>query len=196
MTIQAIFAKAALAAAVGGVAFTGLSTPAAAQGYYDGGGYSYDGCQREQTNRGVAGALIGGALGAVIGSQAASRGVRTEGSLLGGAVGAVGGAAVGSSSAACQRGYAQPRTAYYGDRYGDRDGYAQGYAPGRYDYGYAYDHYQPARDSYSRDYYPQNRQVGDGCTLAESPIYLPDGGVQKRFVRVCEDSRGRYQVVD
>ncbi|HQP19667.1 MAG TPA: hypothetical protein PLG07_05060, partial [Phenylobacterium sp.] len=32
--------------------------------------------------------------------------------------------------------------------------------------------------------------------LAESPIYLPDGRVQKRFVRVCPDSNGRYQVVD
>jgi hypothetical protein len=32
--------------------------------------------------------------------------------------------------------------------------------------------------------------------LAESPIYLPDGRIQKRFVRVCQDSSGRYQVVD
>ena len=38
--------------------------------------------------------------------------------------------------------------------------------------------------------------AADGCTLAESPIYLPDGRVQKRFVRVCMDSTGRYQVVD
>ena len=26
--------------------------------------------------------------------------------------------------------------------------------------------------------------------------YLPDGAVQKRFVRVCRDNSGRYQVVD
>jgi hypothetical protein len=36
----------------------------------------------------------------------------------------------------------------------------------------------------------------NGCTLAESPIYLPDGRTQKRFVRVCPDASGRYQVVD
>ena len=36
----------------------------------------------------------------------------------------------------------------------------------------------------------------NGCTLAESPIYLPDGRVQKRFVRVCPDGNGKYQVVD
>ena len=36
----------------------------------------------------------------------------------------------------------------------------------------------------------------DGCTLAESPIYLPDGRTQKRFVRVCPDANGNFQVVD
>ncbi len=32
--------------------------------------------------------------------------------------------------------------------------------------------------------------AADGCTLAESPIYLPDGRTQKRFVRVCPDTNG------
>ena len=36
----------------------------------------------------------------------------------------------------------------------------------------------------------------NGCTVAESPIYMPDGRVQTRFVRVCRDSSGRYAVVD
>jgi hypothetical protein len=36
----------------------------------------------------------------------------------------------------------------------------------------------------------------DDCTLAESPIYMPDGRTQKRFVRVCRDSSGRYQTVE
>ena len=40
------------------------------------------------------------------------------------------------------------------------------------------------------------RPGADGCSVAESPIYMPDGSVQKRFVRVCRDSSGRYQVVD
>ena len=43
----------------------------------------------------------------------------------------------------------------------------------------------------------QDRGVGpDGCTLAESPIHMPDGRTQMRFVRVCMDDSGRYQVVD
>jgi hypothetical protein len=36
----------------------------------------------------------------------------------------------------------------------------------------------------------------EDCTLAESPIYMPDGRTQKRFVRVCRDSSGRYQTVE
>ena len=36
----------------------------------------------------------------------------------------------------------------------------------------------------------------DGCTLAESPVYLPDGRVDQRFVRVCPDRRGHYHVID
>lgn len=192
---RSIFAKAALAAAVGATALAGMAAPtfASAQGYYDSrGGYTYDPCRREKTNRGVAGALIGGALGAVIGSNAAAGGVRTEGSLLGGALGAGVGAAVGNSSAACD----SYRSGYYDSGYDGR--YADYRYPdrGRYDHGYAYDHYAPARDSYNRDYYPANRSTGDGCTLAESPIYLPDGGVEHRYVRVCEGRNGRYQVVD
>jgi hypothetical protein len=42
----------------------------------------------------------------------------------------------------------------------------------------------------------EDRMGPDGCTLAESPVYLPDGRVDRRFVRVCPDYRGRYHVVD
>ena len=41
-----------------------------------------------------------------------------------------------------------------------------------------------------------DRTGPDGCTLAESPVYLPDGRVDRRFVRVCPDYRGRYHIVD
>ena len=167
--------------------------PSSAGGYGD--GYRYDACQRERTNRGTGGALVGAGLGALAGSNVAARGNRTEGAVLGGILGAVVGAKVGKSAAACQpgqpdsyqRGYAPspPQDGYYGYQ----DGYQQGayddsdgYGDGGYDGAYA----RPVADGPS----------ADGCTLAESPIYLPDGSVQKRFVRVCRDSRGRYQVVD
>jgi hypothetical protein len=108
----------------------------------------------------------------------------------------VAGAVVGTTTAACQSGsqsygYApppppppqtdyerpEPAPAYYGSRDDDDD---------RWAYGRHGERFRIAERSTS----------ADGCTLAESPIYLPDGHVQKRFVRVCQDSSGRYQVVD
>lgn len=195
MSHRSTFAKSALTAVAGVMALTGaLSVPsfAAAQssGYYGGSTYQYDPCRRDSTNRGTAGALIGGAIGAVIGSNAAARNARTEGALLGGALGAATGAAVGNRSAACTSAYQpQPRTSYYQQR---------PYNEGRY-----YDNRYSATRPYDEDYYGRTesynvteRPGADGCTLAESPIYLPDGRVQKRFVRVCQDGQGRYQVVD
>lgn len=164
------------------------------------GGYTYDACQRERTNRGTGGALVGAGIGAVAGSNVAAHGNRTEGAVLGGILGAVIGANVGKTSAACvpgqpgsyQQGYA-PQPSY--DAYADRGGYQQGsydprYGDGAYEDGYG--------DGYG-DGYAQpvaDAPTADNCTLAESPIYLPDGRVQKRFVRVCRDAQGRYQVVD
>jgi hypothetical protein len=61
-----------------------------------------------------------------------------------------------------------------------------------YDQGRAWD-----RDGdYGYDRRIEQRSANDGCTLAESPIYLPDGRVQSRFVRVCPDAYGNYQVVN
>lgn len=177
---------------------------ASAQTYGSGatsGGYRYDACQRERTNRGTGGALVGAGIGAVAGSNVAAHGNRTEGAVLGGILGAVIGANVGKSAAACepgqadsyQQGYAPPPQDGY---YAEQGGYEQGsYEQGSYDPRYADDGYD---DGYG-DGYAQpvaDAPTADNCTLAESPIYLPDGRVQKRFVRVCRDAQGRYQVVD
>ncbi|MET0294390.1 MAG: glycine zipper domain-containing protein [Phenylobacterium sp.] len=197
-------AKVAMACAAAAATLTvSVPTHASAQGY------SYDPCRREQTNRGTVGALVGGALGAAVGSNAAARKNRTEGALLGGAVGAVAGAAVGNHSAACGSAAYGPgygptysyddRPGYYGQGYSNRpydleDRYrASGYYDNGYaddgDYGYAYGYGgQPLRIA--------QRAGPDGCTLAESPVYMPDGRTVTRMVRVCRDSRGRYQVVD
>ena len=208
-------ARRAVAAVAGVMALSAVAAPqvATAQPYgYSGQGRGdtyYDPCRRDQGNRSVVGGLLGAGIGATVGSQMAARGHRTDGSLLGGALGAVAGAVVGNKTAACQPGqyasapyagqpaygsrydsappppppppqayYERPSGgAYYGSRYDDDD---------RYAYGHGGERFRIAE-----------RSVGpDGCTLAESPIYLPDGRTQKRFVRVCQDSSGRYQVVD
>ena len=204
MNFRSTLAKSALAAVAGVLAMTGVAAPTVASAQTYGGSY-YDPCRRDQTNRGTVGGLIVGALGAAIGSNAAARKNRPEGALLGGALGAVAGATVGNRSAACTSGYA--RDSYYGvpttsgayydqpydleDRYRSNSYYGGGYGSTYEDddYGYAY--------SYGGERLRVTERAGaDGCALAESPVYMPDGRTVTRMVRVCRDSRGRYQVVD
>lgn len=198
--------KAAMAAAA--LAALAAAAPASAQSYgygqpygygYGSSGYGYgygDPCVREREGRTGAGAVIGGALGAVAGSQLAARGRRTEGSVLGGVLGAVVGGSVGRGNASsyCEtRDYdyraVAPGYDYYGQNYGhDRyDDRAYSPPPVRYDDRYAYD----------RGYgYAPGYQNTDGCRLAESRIRLPDGRTDTRYVRTCPDQYGRYRVVD
>lgn len=213
MTKSSIFARGALAAAAGFVAL-GAAAAASAQPYpapaygapsYGAPSYGgYDPCQRDAGNRGVVGALIGGASGATIGSQMAASGHRTDGSLLGGVVGALAGAAIGHNTAGCNaapppppprydeappppppppQAYYQPEARAYGDA-DDAPQYAQRDAIWVY-----------GRHG-ARFRVVEDRTGPDGCTLAESPVYLPDGRVDRRFVRVCPDRYGRYHIVN
>jgi len=192
------FAKGVAALAAGAMALGAVGVAQAQPyGYAPGPGYNnYDPCQRDANGRGIGGALIGGGIGAVVGSQVSANHHRSDGSLVGGLLGALVGAGVGHNSAACRPGaYAPPPPpppppqAYnsydvppppppvYEGRYAEGPGWG---------YGRRGERFRVA----------EGRVGADGCTLAESPIYLPDGRVQKRFVRVCMDSDGRYQVVD
>ncbi len=64
--------------------------------YYDGGysGRSYSNQQGYRCRSGTTGAIVGGALGALLGREVAGRGDRTLGTVIGGAAGALGGRAV------------------------------------------------------------------------------------------------------
>ncbi|MDO8800400.1 glycine zipper 2TM domain-containing protein [Phenylobacterium sp.] len=209
-----MFAKSALAGAAGIMALSAAAAMpsfASAQSGYYGQSYDsgyYDPCRRSSSNRSTTGGLIGALAGAAIGSNVAARNARTEGAVLGGLVGAVAGSKIGKDSAACAP---SRQSGYYGSgsQYGSNGYYggSNGYYGSAYDNGYAGRTYDYDRSSAYNDQaydrrgnsYSVSTQGGvgaDGCTLAESPIYLPDGQVQKRFVRVCQDSRGRYQVVD
>lgn len=177
------------------------------RGYQDYDRNSYDYCRDDRGQRQGAGTVIGGAAGAIAGSQLAARGRRTEGSILGGVVGAVIGNAVGRSSGQnCEvrnddryyddRAYAQPQ---YDDRYDSR--YQDGYGSQGYDDRYSDSRYVRVypSPSYSSDYsssYSSGYGYGDSCRLAESRIRLPDGRMETRYVRSCPDQSGRYRVVD
>lgn len=90
-------------------------------------------CQTLEEGRTGAGALIGGGLGAVIGSQIAGRGNRTGASIIGGVLGAVVGAQVGrASNDQCRS-----------------DGYARGHDQGSYTSAYT----TPTRSYSDRDRY-------------------------------------------
>lgn len=160
-------------------------------------GYYYDPCRRDTNQRGTVGGVLGGLAGAAIGSNVAARNARTEGAVLGGLLGVLAGSSVGNKTAACRSESSANRypqrveAPYYG-----RDAYADGAGAQAREDAYRRD------DSYARDdqgdrYRLSDRGPGaDGCTLAESPIYLPDGRTQTRFVRVCRDASGKYAVVD
>lgn len=198
MSKRVTIAKAASVALAGAIAL-GAGAPAWAQpaGSYTGQGansYNYDPCRRDANQRGTAGALIGGGMGAVIGSNAAARNARTEGALLGGLLGAIAGGIVGNKTAACTNGPSRydtaalpppaPASSYY-----DRDAYADSAAADAREDAW--------RDERADRYRAAERPAEpDGCTLAESPIYMPDGRTQTRFVRVCRDANGKYAVVD
>jgi hypothetical protein len=214
MTKSSTFAKGCVAATVGLLAL-GAAAAASAQ---PGPAYNnYDPCQRDANGRGVAGALIGGAGGAVIGSQLAAGGHRTDGSLLGGAIGAIAGAVIGHKTAACTdappppQGYAPGPSADAGPPPPPPQGFEPGpppppppgyngayYAPPPPPAGY----YAPREAVFVYGRHGVRSRVvdepigPDGCTVAESPIYFPDGRVDRRFVHVCPDYRGRYRVVD
>jgi len=205
MSTQVTFAKAA-AAAFAGVIALGACAPALAQpaGSYTTTGsnsYNYDPCRRDANQRGTAGALIGGGMGAVIGSNAAARNARTEGALLGGLLGAIAGGVIGNKTAACTTGPSRydtaalpppppPEPAPGPSSYYNRDAYADSAAAQARDDAWRD---EPRADRYRAGERPAEP---DGCTLAESPIYMPDGRTQTRFVRVCRDANGKYAVVD
>jgi len=205
MTNSSAFAKGAplswrIGAAAASLMALGCAAAAQAQPYGGPGYANYDPCKRDAGSRGIVGALIGGGIGATIGSQAAANHHRTDGSLLGGALGAIAGAAIGNNTAACKdapppppppppiaEAPPPPPPAEYRDyrdeppppppRYVERDVWVYGRHGVRY---------HVIDDRFDRY----------GCAMAESPVYLPDGRVDHRFMRVCPDYRGRYYVVD
>jgi uncharacterized protein YcfJ len=144
------FAGAALALLAAGA----VATPSLAQDY---GYYGYDNgyCQAQRHDNGAAGAVVGGVLGALLGSSVAPHHANRAG---GAAIGAVAGALIGNSVArsgsSCDRGYnsyayAQPTYSY---------GYAQPYGVS---YDYAYRGYDRDR-GYDHDRYDRDRQDRDG----------------------------------
>lgn len=114
--------------AAAALALTAFAQPAAAQqypSYHDEHVTLQQQCQQSRNNRTVGGAVIGGLIGAVLGSNVAGDGHRGDGTALGAVVGAAAGGAIGRSTAKCgePEGSYDP---YYGqqNQYNQNDPYA------------------------------------------------------------------------
>lgn len=88
-------------------------------------------CVNPRTNA-TAGALVGAAGGALIGSQLASRGSRDKGAILGALGGAVLGGSIGNSQVRCPDGYYREENGHYYDNNGSEYRYDNGPPPGAY----------------------------------------------------------------
>ena len=100
--MKALNAKTGLAAVT--LAAATLFTPMAAQAG------DYNKCK--DTENAVAGGLIGGTLGTVIGEEIAGRGDRTEGAILGAVIGGIAGAAIGDGVNDCEKYETRRRRGY------------------------------------------------------------------------------------
>ncbi|MDB5475927.1 MAG: hypothetical protein JWP49_1438 [Phenylobacterium sp.] len=149
------------------------AVPAPAYGYapaapYYGANTAYAAPAVRCDNSSTVGAgAIGAIAGALLGSNVAARGRRTEGAVLGGVVGAGIGAAVGHQ-----------RDKYKCDQRGPY---------------FAYNETIPYRESsaYRTDRYSDYQRMG--CRLATAPV--DSYGQDYRYVRVCPDPDGRYRIV-
>jgi len=115
----------------------------------------------------VGAGVIGALAGAILGSNVASHGRKTEGAVLGGVVGAGIGAAVGNA-----------HDKYKCDQRGPY---------------FAYNETIPYReaDGYRSPRYAEYNRMG--CRLATAPV--DRDGRDYRYVRVCPDSDGRYRIM-
>lgn len=164
-------------------AMLAVAQPAAAQSrYHDDYVQNQQQCERARNNNTVAGALIGGIAGAVLGSHSAARRHRGDGTALGAAVGAAAGGAIGRSSTRCnqvQEGSYDPYG--YNNRYGRDDSGLEG---GPYESsGYNRD------DRYSEGY-------GRDCRMGEVITRDPYGREYRENVMMCRGRDGTWRPRD
>lgn len=179
---QSFVAAAAMAAALFGT----VQTAAAQQNstYHDAHVSNHYQCQQSRNNRTAGGAVIGGILGAVLGSNAAADGHRGDGTALGAVVGAATGAAIGRSTARCgqvPQGSYDPQTGRaYGGGYGDEPYYEQddsGLEGGPY-----------RESSYGGDYYGSQ-----DCRMGEIITRDPYGREYRDNVMMCRGRDGVWR---
>jgi hypothetical protein len=142
-------------------------------------------CTQARQGNTAGGAIIGGIIGAVLGSHAAASGHRSDGSLVGGALGAAAGAAIGNSATPCDNRIASGQyDPYYGKP--QQGPYDQGYSQGGGDYGLEGGPYQ--EQSYRR-----GRGNQPECRWGEQIVRDPDGYEIRQQVQMCRGRDGVWR---
>jgi len=157
-------------------------------------------CAQTRNGRTAAGAIIGGLAGAVLGSQVAGTGHRTDGSLLAGVIGAAAGAAVGRSSARCEQQQVQGSyDPYYGQpqrQYGEQpyrgDGNRDDRSRAPRDDGYGLEG-GPYRESSYGGRAASNGSNNGQCRYGEVINRDPDGYEVRDTVYMCRDRNGVWR---
>jgi hypothetical protein len=191
-------------------AVAATATPAVAQGY------GRNCAEARQSNQ-VGGAILGGLLGGIAGSNIAASGRRHDGTAVGAVLGGVLGASIGGSTRCApppvQSGPLPPPPGTYAPGYGYTDGpgyggqYSQYPSDPGYSYGYGRDDrddpYYEDRSSRrvyadgSRSYNRSDDYAGRDCDEAIQITRLPDGTEIRRPVEACRDAYyGDWRVTD
>jgi hypothetical protein len=151
------------------------------QGGYQGSDYqSEQDCLKKKRDRMVAGGALGAIAGAVLGSNVAGRGAKSEGGVLGAVAGAVAGGAIARSTAKCDAysggygPYTQDGAGYHGD-------------PNYDDYGLKGGPYAPASYSYDSSY-------GRQCGWGEQILRDPNGRSIRESIYMCKGRDGAWRI--
>ena len=158
----------------------------------------------KDTEAAVAGGLIGGSLGTIIGEEIAGRGDKTEGAIAGAVIGGVIGAAIGDGASDCEkdgriyrngryigdynrgyqtRGYPQTRTHYPNTRRVSHPGHGNAYGHRNRGYDRGYDGYNRGYDQRDRQLRQIDRQIRD---LREERRFLKDRARYEGYSRGTE----------
>lgn len=144
-------------------------------------------CKSIRKENQIAGAVIGGVAGGLLGNEAAARGVEEEGRILGALVGAIAGSEIGKRQSDCEPEFIQPYNTYetsYQPGVYRRDEpltssqHLRNYPQEPYDYGYISG--APEDDAlYGGDYGDYSNINKDAskrqCQTVTRITYLPDG---------------------
>ena len=188
---QALLAVSALTAALM------AAQPAAAQNYnsyHDAYVGQAEQCQVERQNNTAGGAILGGLLGAVLGSHVAANHHRSDGALVGAGAGALMGGAIGNNT--------QTRTCYppdqraYDPYYGQPQpqGYSQQYDP-RDDQRYAQRDPRDDGQLYGgrRSSYDDRSYRRDDCRWDQMVVRGRDGYPHRENVWMCRGRDGEWR---